>query len=64
MRAAIVSSLFLGLAMLVTGIATHQSAWADDDEEWDDEVRHCYCCECEGCDPRFCDCDDCDCCNE
>lgn len=61
MRAALVSTLFMGLIMAFGGIAAHQSARADEEEE---EVRHCYCCHCEGCDPRYCDCAECDCCNE
>ncbi len=61
MRAAIVSSLFLGLIMSFAGIATVRSVMAHDEE---DEVRHCCCPHCEGCDPRTCDCEECDCCNE
>jgi hypothetical protein len=63
MRVAIASTLFMGLIMCFNGIALHNAARADDDEE-DTEVRHCYCQYCEGCDPRFCDCEHCECCNE
>jgi hypothetical protein len=63
MRAALFSTLFMGLVMSLGGLAMQQSAWADEEEETE-EVRHCYCCHCEGCDPRYCDCAECDCCNE
>jgi hypothetical protein len=62
MRAALFSTLFLGLVMSISGIAANQTARADDEEE--DWGYHCYCWHCDGCDPRFCDCSECDCCNE
>ncbi|MCC7083646.1 MAG: hypothetical protein IT427_01410 [Pirellulales bacterium] len=64
MRAAIVSTLLMGLVMAFNGIALQRAVWAEESEEPIDEIRHCCCQYCEGCDPRFCDCENCDCCNE